>query len=84
MALLKSTSWMSAKFNWFKLPLSHEVTVGVGAAEELVGVVEVEDEDEDFVLVVECSVVWDVEVEVVVGCSVVLCVVDVVLGGGGA
>ena len=82
MALLKSTSWMSAKFSWFRLPLSHDVTVGGGAAEELVGVVEVD--DEDALVVVECDVVWDVEVEVGVGCGVELWVVDVVLGGGGA
>ena len=77
--MLKSTSWMSAKFNWFRLPLSHEVTVGVGAAEEVLGVADdVVDED---ALVVECDVVWGVDV--VVGCCVALGVVDVVLGGGG-
>lgn len=46
---------MSAKFSWFRLPLSHDVTVGEGAAEELVGVVEVD--DKDALVVVECDVV---------------------------
>ena len=32
---------MSAKLNWFRLPVSHEVTVAVGADDVLDGVVEV-------------------------------------------
>ena len=78
--LLKSTSWMSAKLNWFRLPVSHEVTVAVGAEDVLDGVV-------DVVLGVELVLVCVVVVEwcVVVGggVDVVEGVAWVVVEGGG-